>query len=163
MGDLLEADVDALVNAVNCVGVMSKGIALQFKRRFPAMFKTYRAACKLGKVAPGRVHVVPVVSDGTRPRFVVNFPTKRHWREASRLDDLDAGLADLADRVRELGIGSLAIPPLGCGLGGLDWAVVKPQVVSAFAELSDVRVLLFEPSQRVRHVRSTYNGDTNEN
>ncbi len=148
-GNLLHADVDALVNTVNCVGVMGKGIALQFKQAFPEMFKAYRAAAKAGEVVPGRMHVYPTGAL-VGPRYIINFPTKRHWKAKSRLADIDDGLLDLVAQVRALGIESLAIPPLGAGNGGLDWADVRPRIVDAFTPLSSVRVQLYEPGAEPR-------------
>lgn len=142
-GDLLTAEVDALVNAVNTHGVMGKGLALQFKRAYPAMFDAYRAAATAGAISLGSVHVWP--TGQPCPRYVINFPTKGHWRSASRLTDIESGLADLASVVRERSISSLALPPLGCGLGGLDWADVRPLIFAAFAALPEVRVVLFVP------------------
>jgi len=147
-GDLLKADAEALVNTVNCVGFMGRGIALQFKRAFPQNFKVYQAACKRHEVQPGKMLVVET-GQLTHPRYIVNFPTKRHWRGPSRLDDIETGLAALAAEVRRLGIRSIAVPPLGCGLGGLDWSEVRPRIERAFAALPEVHVLLFEPSQTV--------------
>ncbi|GAA3988673.1 macro domain-containing protein [Thermobifida alba] len=143
-GDLLDADVDALVNAVNTVGVMGKGIALQFKRAFPENYRDYRAACERGEVTVGRMHVHALARPG-RPRFVVNFPTKRHWRSPSRLDDIESGLAALRDTITALSIGSVAVPPLGCGHGGLSWAEVRPLVERALGDLPGVEVRLWEP------------------
>ncbi|MFD7023563.1 macro domain-containing protein [Promicromonospora sukumoe] len=143
-GDLLEADVDALVNAVNTVGVMGKGIALQFRRAYPEMYGTYVRACRAGEVAVGRMHVWPTGSS-TRPRYVVNFPTKKHWRSGSQLSYIDDGLVDLVRVVRELGIRSIAVPPLGAGHGGLDWAEVRPRIEAALGGLTDVEVRLYEP------------------
>ena len=117
-GDVLKADAEALVNTVNCVGVMGRGIALQFKKAFPDNFKAYQAACRGGEVRPGRMFITDsghLVS----PRWIINFPTKRHWRGKSRIEDIREGLVDLVDQVRERRIESIAIPPLGCGLGGL--------------------------------------------
>ncbi|MDP1826592.1 MAG: macro domain-containing protein [Archangium sp.] len=142
-GNLLAADVDALVNTVNSEGVMGKGIALQFKKAFPENFSSYERACKAGEVVPGRVHIVRRLAS---PRFIINFPTKKHWRNPSKLEYIRDGLADLILRVRELGIESIAIPPLGCGNGGLDWRDVKREILAAFADLPDVRVVLFEPA-----------------
>lgn len=143
-GNLLAAEADALVNTVNTEGVMGKGIALQFKRAYPEMFEAYARAAKSGELALGRVHVWSTGSlDG--PRFVLNFPTKGHWRSRSRLTDVDTGLADLVRLVRELGIRSVAVPPLGCGNGGLAWADVEPRIRAAFADVPDVEVLLFAP------------------
>ncbi len=142
VGDLLRADVDALVNAVNCRGVMGKGLALQFKKTFPEVFAAYQAACDAGGVRIGQMHVVERQSS---PRFVINFPTKDDWRKPSKLEFIEAGLIDLVEQVKLHRIESLAIPPLGCGLGGLDWGIVRPMIVEAFAPLSGVRVVLFEP------------------
>ncbi|HVI01086.1 MAG TPA: macro domain-containing protein [Enhygromyxa sp.] len=141
-GNLLDADVDALVNAVNTVGVMGKGLALQFKTAFPEVFRAYAAACKRGEVVVGRVHVV---ERSVAPRFIIHFPTKQHWRQRSKLDYIRDGLADLVTQVRASNIASIAIPALGCGLGGLAWREVEPLIVAAFTPLEDVRVVLFEP------------------
>ncbi|HEY3448104.1 MAG TPA: macro domain-containing protein [Myxococcales bacterium] len=141
-GNLLEAEVDALVNTVNAEGVMGKGIALQFKKAFPDNFSSYERACKAGEVVPGRMHVVRRIAS---PRFIINFPTKKHWRNPSKLEYVRDGLKDLVTQVRQLGIRSIAIPPLGCGNGGLDWTDVKPLILRAFEPLADVRVVLFEP------------------
>lgn len=143
-GNLLEAQVEALVNTVNCDGFMGKGIALQFKQAFPDNFKAYQKACRAGEVVLGRMFVF----DNGRlfyPRFIINFPTKKHWRSRSRIEDIQAGLEALVEQVRQLGIQSIAVPPLGCGLGGLDWRDVGPRIEAALGELSFVRVLVFEP------------------
>jgi O-acetyl-ADP-ribose deacetylase (regulator of RNase III) len=141
-GNLLEADVEAQVNAINCRGVMVKGIALQFKLAFPEMFKAYQKACKAGEVQPGKLFIVPV-GQLSNPKFIVNFPTKRHWMEPSRLEDIKSGLVALTDDVQKLGITSIAVPRLGCGAGGLDWQDVKPLIEDAFADVPSVKVLLF--------------------
>jgi O-acetyl-ADP-ribose deacetylase (regulator of RNase III) len=143
-GDILKADAEALVNTVNCVGVMGRGIAAQFKRAYPKNFSAYQQACKRLEVQPGRMLIVET-GQLANPRWVINFPTKRHWRGGSRIEDIDAGLAALVGEVGRLGIRSIAVPPLGCGLGGLDWATVRPRIEQAFAALPDVTVLLFEP------------------
>jgi O-acetyl-ADP-ribose deacetylase (regulator of RNase III) len=144
-GNLLEAPVEALVNTVNCVGFMGKGIALQFKQAFPANFKAYEAACKVGEVMPGRmlIHDHGMLIE---PRYIINFPTKRHWRGKSSLEDIDSGLVALVDEVRRRGIQSIAIPPLGCGLGGLSWKEVRPRIEAAFEALPDVDVHLYAPA-----------------
>ena len=146
-GDLLRADADALVNAVNTVGVMGKGIALQFKQAYPGMFNSYKAACDAGEVQVGRMHVVEL-GEAVKPKWIINFPTKRHWRQPSRIEDVEAGLTALVEEVRRLGITSIALPALGCGLGGLAWEDVRPRIEAAFADLPEVRVLLFEPADR---------------
>lgn len=124
---------------------MGKGLAEQFRRAFPDNFKTYEAACMAGEVSPGRL----VVHDNGglfNPRYIVNFPSKRHWRGLSRIEDIESGLQALTDVVQQLGIQSIAIPPLGCGEGKLDWRKVRPLIERAFSEFPDVQVLLFSPS-----------------
>lgn len=143
-GDILKADAEALVNTVNCVGVMGRGIALQFKNAFPANYKTYAVACHQGKVLPGRMFVFDA-GELSWPRYIINFPTKRHWRGKSRIEDIQAGLDALVDEILERKIRSIAIPPLGSGLGGLDWNEVKPRIERALGALTDVEVWLFEP------------------
>jgi O-acetyl-ADP-ribose deacetylase (regulator of RNase III) len=143
-GNLLEANAEALVNTVNTVGVMGRGIALQFKQAYPENFRAYEAACKRGEVQPGRMLVVQT-HRLTNPRYIINFPTKRHWRGKARLEDIEAGLPALIAAVRERSISSIAVPPLGCGNGGLAWGEVRPRIEAAFAELSEVRVLLYGP------------------
>ncbi|MFN0030294.1 MAG: macro domain-containing protein [Acidimicrobiales bacterium] len=144
-GSLLESPTEALVNTVNTVGVMGKGIALQFKRAYPDMFKAYTAACKRGEVELGRMHVWSTGSL-TGPRYIINFPTKRHWKARSRLSDIAAGLGDLTRVLIDHGIKSVAVPPLGCGNGGLNWADVRPMIQEAFSRLPDVDVLVFPPA-----------------
>ena len=144
-GDILAAEAEALVNTVNCVGVMGRGIALQVKNAFPENFTAYEVACRHGEVQPGRMFVYET-GQFTNPRYVINFPTKRHWRGRSRLADIESGLRALVEEVKRLGIRSIAVPPLGCGLGGLDWAEVRPRIEAAFNELPDVHVLVFEPA-----------------
>jgi O-acetyl-ADP-ribose deacetylase (regulator of RNase III) len=143
-GDLLNADVDALVNTVNTVGVMGKGIALQFKRRYPGNFRAYEKACKAGEVQLGSMFVFDA-GQLVRPRWIINFPTKGHWRSGSNLTDVVSGLADLIRVIDELGIGSIAIPPLGCGNGGLEWAIVEPLIRDRLSEV-DAEVVIFAPS-----------------
>lgn len=146
-GNLLEADADALINAVNTVGVMGKGIALQFKYAFPDVFRVYVAACRRDEVQPGHMLVVPTGRVGN-PRYIIHFPTKRHWKERSRLEDIEAGLAALVTVVQATGIGALAVPALGCGNGGLVWDEVRPRIEAAFAPLPAVRVLLYVPGDQ---------------
>ncbi len=145
-GNLLRADAEVLVNTVNCVGFMGKGIALQFKKAFPENFKAYEKACRRKDIQPGRVFVFKT-SRLINPRFIINFPTKRHWRGKSRLTDIEAGLKDLVRVVRESGVTSVAVPPLGCGLGGLEWDVVRRMIEEAFDSLPDVTVLLYRPGR----------------
>lgn len=145
-GDILEERAEAIVNTVNCVGVMGRGIALQFKETYPDNFKAYEAACARHEVLPGRM----LVFETDRlmpPRYIINFPTKRHWREKSRMQDIDAGLRALAEEIRSRDIRSIAIPPLGSGLGGLDWGQVRRHIEEALSGLSDRTIILFEPSE----------------
>lgn len=144
-GDLLrQDDVDAIVNTVNCVGVMGKGIALQFKNKWPENFARYAGACKAGEVRTGRMFVYDA-GGLVKPHYIINFPTKEHWRGASKPEFIREGLTDLIAQVRRLKIRSIAIPPLGCGNGGLEWSDVRPMIESAFESLPDVDVRLFEP------------------
>ncbi len=145
VGNILDAEAEALVNSVNCVGVMGRGIALQFKKVWPDNFKAYAAACRRGEVQPGRLFVFET-GRLVNPRYIINFPTKRHWRSKSRMEDIEVGLRALVQEVVRRHIRSIAIPPLGCGLGGLDWEEVRPRIVQAFQGLPDVRVLIYEPA-----------------
>jgi O-acetyl-ADP-ribose deacetylase (regulator of RNase III) len=143
-GDILQADAEALVNTVNCVGIMGRGIALQFRNAYPANFRAYESACARGEVQPGRMFVFET-GQLTNPRFIVNFPTKRHWRGKSRIEDIETGLGALADEIRKRRIQSVAVPPLGSGLGGLDWHAVRPRIEEALRDLEGVRIVVFEP------------------
>lgn len=143
-GNILQADVEALVNTVNCVGIMGRGIALQFKNAFPQNFKEYQRACKNGEVQPGSM-LVHATGALTNPKFVINFPTKRHWKGKSRMEDIEAGLIDLKAIIEHLGVRSIAIPPLGSGLGGLNWSDVRPRIEEMVNGLIDVQVTIYEP------------------
>ncbi len=144
-GNLLEAHVEALVNTVNTAGVMGKGIALQFKQAYPEMFRAYEKACRAGEVRLGKVHIFDLGGLVGGPRWIINFPTKGHWRAVSQMSDIEAGLHDLVVTISRLGIRSIAIPPLGCGNGGLDWDDVRPRIETALAALPEVKVLLYAP------------------
>lgn len=143
-GDILKSDAEALVNTVNCVGVMGRGIALQFRHAYPENFDAYAVACRRNEVQPGRMFVF-ATGQLTPPRFIINFPTKRHWRAKSRIEDIEAGLAALVEVIRARCLRSVAIPPLGSGLGGLDWAEVKPRIEAALRPLQDVEIFVYEP------------------
>ncbi len=143
-GDILQAEAEALVNTVNTVGVMGRGIALQFRKAFPENFRQYEHACEHGQVHLGHMFVYET-ERLTGPRYIINFPTKRHWKGNSRIQYIQQGLSDLVRVIRERNIQSIAIPPLGCGLGGLEWNEVRPLIVGAVRALPDVRVLLYEP------------------
>jgi O-acetyl-ADP-ribose deacetylase (regulator of RNase III) len=157
-GDILTEDTEAVVNTVNCVGVMGRGIALQFKRAFPENYKAYAVACKRDELRPGRMFVFET-GQLANPRYIINFPTKRHWRGKSRLEDIDAGLTALVDEVRSRKIRSIAIPPLGSGLGGLEWSEVRARIESRLRELSDVRVVVFEPGGAPADMRANRSRD----
>jgi O-acetyl-ADP-ribose deacetylase (regulator of RNase III) len=144
-GDILKADAEALVNTVNCVGVMGRGIALQFRKKFSENYEEYRQVCEKGKLKVGMM-LIHDLHRLMNPRYIVNFPTKRHWKGKSRIEDIDAGLKTLIEEVRARGIRSIAIPPLGCGLGGLDWPDVRIRIERAFRDLPDVQVFLYEPA-----------------
>jgi O-acetyl-ADP-ribose deacetylase (regulator of RNase III) len=143
-GDILAEDAEALVNTVNCVGFMGRGIALQFKRAWPENFDIYAAACRRNEVQPGRMFVTQT-GQLTNPRYIINFPTKRHWRGKSRIEDIDAGLKALVSEIRKRDIRSVAIPPLGAGLGGLNWTQVRPRIEQALKEIPDVKAVVFKP------------------
>ena len=143
-GDILSEQAEALVNTVNCVGAMGRGIALQFKRAFPDNFRAYAARCKQEKMQPGKVFVFET-GELFHPRYIINFPTKRHWKGKSRMEDIESGLASLAKVIRSHHIRSIAIPPLGSGLGGLEWFEVRARLEATLKELKNVRIVIFEP------------------
>ena len=143
-GDLLKEETDAIVNTVNCVGIMGKGIALQFKQRWPQNYKAYAAACARKEITPGKMFIYDG-GEWAKPRFIINFPTKIHWRGDSEIEFIEKGLHDLILQVKRLGIKSLSLPPLGCGNGGLDWDTVKSLIVDAFGAYPEIQVDLFEP------------------
>jgi O-acetyl-ADP-ribose deacetylase (regulator of RNase III)/uncharacterized protein YwgA len=141
--------VEALVNTVNCVGVMGKGVALEFKNRWPANFRAYKSLCDAKGLRPGQMFIFDTkelfISEG--PRYLINFPTKDHWRSKSKIEYVEDGLDALVEAIREYRINSIAIPPLGCGNGGLDWADVQPMIETKLSVLDDVDVVLFAPQQ----------------
>jgi O-acetyl-ADP-ribose deacetylase (regulator of RNase III) len=143
-GDILSEDAEALVNTVNCVGIMGRGIALQFKNAFPDNFKAYQHACNRQEVQPGRMFVFETETL-SNPLYIINFPTKRHWRGKSRIEDIEAGLKALAAEINNRGIKSIAIPPLGSGLGGLKWDDVRPRIENALKDIPKVKVVVYEP------------------
>lgn len=150
-GNLLEADAEALVNTVNTVGVMGKGIALMFKDAFPANFKVYEEACRKGNMRVGRM-LVTKRTELVGPRWIVNFPTKEHWRNPSKVEWIKEGLGDLARIIEREGIKSIALPPLGAGNGKLDWLEVRPVIEEALKNLDDVKIVVFEPTREYQNV-----------
>jgi len=157
-GDILHEDAEALVNTVNCVGIMGRGIALQFKNAYPENFKSYVAACGRNEVQPGQMLIFKT-GRLTNPKYIINFPTKRHWRGKSRIEDIDAGLVALANEIRSRNIHSIAIPPLGSGLGGLDWSNVRPRIENSLRALDNVRVVIFEPAVSSDDTRFNHSSD----
>lgn len=166
-GDIFAQDVEALVNTVNCKGVMGRGIALEFKKRFPENFKEYKAACDRGEVKPGQMFIFEMepinpqldlfpssngdeLTQRITPRLIVNFPTKRHWRAKSRMEDIDSGLEALRQEIVDRDIKSIAIPPLGCGLGGLRWDDVRPRIESMLHEIEGLHAVVLEPGGYAR-------------
>ena len=149
-GNLLkQEDADAIVNTVNCVGVMGKGIALQFKKKWPANFKAYVLACKNKEVKLGQMFTFELGALAT-PRYIINFPTKDHWRSTSNIEDIESGLQNLVEHIARFDIRSIAIPPLGCGLGGLPWREVKPLIVKYLGNIENLEVRLFEPNDDIK-------------
>jgi O-acetyl-ADP-ribose deacetylase (regulator of RNase III) len=143
-GNLLQADVEALVNTVNTVGVMGKGIALQFKQAFPKNFNAYEKAAKRQEIIPGKMFIYET-QQLTYPHYIINFPTKRHWRDPARLEDIKIGLEDLIRVIHAKNIRSIAIPPLGCGLGGLNWEEVHPLILAALEKVPKVNAWVYPP------------------
>ncbi|MGY5732404.1 type II toxin-antitoxin system antitoxin DNA ADP-ribosyl glycohydrolase DarG [Vibrio chemaguriensis] len=144
-GNILKDSSEAIVNTVNCVGVMGKGLALQFKKAFPDNFKLYKSACDRKEIKIGKVFITES-GDMFNKKFIVNFPTKDHWRGKSKYEYIESGLDDLVTKIREYGIKSIAIPPLGAGLGGLDWTKVKSMIIDKLSPLVDVEVFIYEPN-----------------
>jgi O-acetyl-ADP-ribose deacetylase (regulator of RNase III) len=150
-GNLLKADVEALVNTVNTVGIMGKGVALMFKETFPENFKAYEAACKRKEVRVGKMHVVERLRLGG-PKWIINFPTKEHWRNPSKLEWIASGLDDLVNVIKEKRIRTIAIPPLGSGNGGLSWETVRPIIEEKLSGVPDLQVMVYEPTSEYQNV-----------
>ena len=146
-GNLLEARVEALVNTVNTIGVMGKGIALMFKEAYPENTRAYERACKAGEVQVGRMFVTERI-DLVGPRWIVNFPTKKHWRHSSKMEWIDEGLEDLKRFLVSNGVHSIALPPLGSGNGGLEWQKVRPRIEAMFHDLPEITAIVYEPTAK---------------
>ena len=145
-GDLLKADVEAVINTVNCVGVMGKGIALQFKKKWPAAYKEYKKVCDAKELRPGMMHVFERGKIAEKPHYIINFPTKDHWRGKSKIEFIDEGLVSLIESIKQHNIKSIAIPPLGCGNGGLEWEMIAERLEHYLKELSEeVDIYIYPP------------------
>ena len=145
-GDILREDVEAIVNTVNCVGIMGRGLALQFKNKFPQNLKEYQLACKNKEVQLGKMFVHQT-GQLINPKYIINFPTKGHWKQNSKIEDISNGLDDLITIIEKYSIKSIAIPPLGSGLGGLDWKMVKKLIEEKLKNIN-CTVILFEPLEQ---------------
>jgi O-acetyl-ADP-ribose deacetylase (regulator of RNase III) len=152
-GNIFESGAEAIVNTVNCVGVMGRGIALQFKKRYPDNFLAYELACKRSEVVAGKMFVCKT-GQLLLPKLIINFPTKRHWKSQSKIEDIRQGLVDLKKVIGDYNISSIAIPPLGAGLGGLDWQAVKREIQEAFEDVADVKIIAYEPCESPETVKS---------
>ncbi|MGE0632440.1 MAG: macro domain-containing protein [Pseudobdellovibrionaceae bacterium] len=155
-GDIFKSPAQVLTNTVNCVGVMGKGVALEFKNRYPQMFGDYKAKCDQGKVKSGQPYLWE--DDSVQ---ILNFPTKRNWRDNSLLRDIEDGLKHLAGSYEQMGIQSIAMPALGCGLGGLKWSEVQPLIVKHLGALPDLDVYVYEP-QNVAAIKGDAEGRSSE-
>jgi O-acetyl-ADP-ribose deacetylase (regulator of RNase III) len=151
-GNLLDAKTEALVNTVNTVGVMGKGIALMFKEAFPENLRAYVAACKSKEIKIGHVFVTERKDWVSGPRWIINFPTKQHWRNPSKIEWIEAGLHDLKDFIVRNNVRSIALPPLGSGNGGLNWQNVRPLIESVLGSLNSVEIVVYEPTMRYQNV-----------
>jgi O-acetyl-ADP-ribose deacetylase (regulator of RNase III) len=153
-GNILESDAQALVNTVNTMGVMGKGIALQFKNAFPNNFRAYQEACKRKEISVGKLFVTKDCNLNSGEKIIINFPTKKDWRKPSEYTFIEAGLDDFLKIIEHYQIKSVAIPPLGAGNGGLEWEKVK-QIVNQKLASTDVNVLVYEPNREIKEYLKT--------
>ncbi len=159
--NIFKQDVEAIVNTVNCVGVMGRGIALQFKKNYPENYKFYLKACKDKEVRIGKMLVFKT-NTLHNPKYIINFPTKDHWKSKSKIQDIESGLKALIEIIKHNNIKSIAIPPLGCGLGGLDWREVLPKIQTAFMEAKDVSAIVLEPHSEPDYTKVAKNNEVPE-
>lgn len=145
-GNIFKENVEALINTVNCVGIMGRGLALQFKNKFPDNYQEYVKVCKKNQVVPGKMFVYKT-NQLLNPKYIINFPTKRHWRSKSKIEDIQNGLDDLKRVIKEFNITSIAIPPLGSGLGGLEWEEVK-KIIEQKLQNIDSKIIVYEPLEQ---------------
>ena len=149
-GDILQTTAQALVNPVNCAGVMGKGLARQVKQAHPENFQAYQRACRAGKLRPGTIlaHRVQAQDPPSELRYILNLPTKRHWKDPSRLEDVRAGIAALVRSAARLELQSVAVPALGAGLGGLDWNLVHQELLQQLQPLDWLQVQVYPPQNQ---------------
>ena len=147
LGNILTETTEAIVNTVNCVGVMGRGIALQFKKIFPDNYIAYAKACKDNEVCIGKMFIYENKEKDV-PKYIINFPTKRHWKTKSQMQDIESGLVALKNEIKTRQIKSIAIPPLGCGLGGLRWLDVRKKIEDTFIDMQDIEVIIYEPQEK---------------
>lgn len=150
----MNSNAEALVNTVNTVGVMGKGIALQFKEEFPNNFTTYVNACRSGELVPGKLLITKEKNKAGEEKTIINFPTKKHWKNPSQYEYIKDGLIELVNAINEHKISSIAIPPLGCGNGGLKWEMVKKMMVEALKN-TDIDICIYEPDTEIKHTLQT--------
>lgn len=152
-GSIFESNAQAWVNPVNCVGIMGKGLALEFKKAFPECYKVYVMGCKNEHVRLGKVQIL--MRGALNPEFIINFPTKNHWKDKSEYENISTGMDDLVDKIENYGITSIAIPALGCGWGGLKWEKVMPIIQNKLKDVGNLQVHLYGPvAYEVKATRS---------
>lgn len=149
VGNILDSDAQALINTVNTIGVMGKGIALQFKKAFPDNFKAYQAACKQNKVQIGKLFVTLDRNLASGEKIIINFPTKKDWRKPAEYEYIEKGLDDLVEVIKKYEIKSIAIPPIGAGNGGLDWGKVK-KIIEEKLQHIDIDIFVYEPTKALK-------------
>jgi O-acetyl-ADP-ribose deacetylase (regulator of RNase III) len=149
-GNIFEADTQGIVNPVNCVGVMGAGLAKKFKQFYPDMFEAYKEQCTKGELQPGTIFtwVVDLWGEPVSAHYIFNFPTKKHWRDPSTISYIRSGLTTLVKVMKRHDVHSVALPALGCGLGGLEWPEVKDLIISQFQQKAPNKdVFLYEPHE----------------
>ncbi|WP_338815028.1 macro domain-containing protein [Bernardetia sp. Wsw4-3y2] len=148
-GNILESNTEVIINPVNTVGVMGKGLALQFKQKFPTNYKIYKEACKNKTIDIGKLLLVSDFKNESnleRKQFIINFPTKKHWRNPSKIEYIEEGLKDLVRIIETQKFESMAIPALGCGLGGLEWEDVRFLLEKYLEKIEGIKITIYEPS-----------------
>ena len=142
-GNILDSNAQVLTNPVNCVGIMGKGIALEFKNKYPNNYKNYAFACNNNMLKPGNIHIFEFLENDIK-KFIINFPTKRHWKDKSKIEDIYSGMLALSIFLEKNNIQSIAIPKLGCGLGGLNWFDVRNIFIDVLTKYENIDIQIFE-------------------